>query len=401
MVHITNRTAFPHLRFSNSDNAGKVFGVILVKVAFDVQEDGTCVVAPEQEPFNFTDACHGAVNETSLRHPSDLVAYKPATDIIVDAIAHAPEGKPSPRWQAGLRVRDVAGAGIEKVVTVTGPRQWLPHWKRQLREAETAEWQKHIKWFDRWALSEPELISSLPMQWEYAYGGQLAKGMDEQGKPIVEAFEYNPLGRGWIDKTWTDHTRSVPAPQIEVPNLPVTEAGSHYPPANLGPVPAHWLPRRKLGGTYDQNWLDNIRPKWPPDYDFAFNNSAPEDMRSDRFLQGPLHIELINLRKGQSQFALRLDPVTLTMAVQSGNDVDLYRPPLDTLFLEIAEEDLFDCRVSLCWRLPYRMDMTDAITIAEVDHSDSNSLRALEENLKPAPTPTDCAAHSKILEMSS
>ena len=80
---------FPNFRDYSMDNTGREFGVIIVKGTFEIGEDGQLAVAEEQAPMLFEDTCHGAVNESSLRHPSDLVPVKPtAEEDIHGFVAH-------------------------------------------------------------------------------------------------------------------------------------------------------------------------------------------------------------------------------------------------------------------------------------------------------------------------
>ncbi len=42
----------------------------------------------------------------------------------------------------------------------------------------------------------------------------------------------------------------------------------------LGPVGRGWEPRYKLAGTYDQNWIDNVFPFLPSDFEDAYFQSG-------------------------------------------------------------------------------------------------------------------------------
>ncbi|WP_454815035.1 DUF2169 family type VI secretion system accessory protein [Labrys neptuniae] len=400
-MDIRNFTPFPSMRYSNTLSDGRTFGIAMVKVAFDIGEDGTCTVSPEQEPFNFTDVPHGELNASSLRHPSDFVPYKPATDLIINAIAHAPDGKPAQSWLCGVEIADEAGKRIAKRLRVTGPRFWRPQWRRPLSEQEQSKWQRHRDLFKGWELSEPEPITELPIRYEYAYGGMVASERDKDGKRQSEVNERNPLGYGLIHPDWTDHTKPQPAPQIEADSQPVADAEERYTPQGLGPIPAHWLPRRPKGGTYDQNWIDSVWPKWPADYDFTFHNSAAEGLAISPHCMGDLRLRLHYLRRGNSHFDLTIPDPKLLALVTPQQGEDLYcRPRLDTVFVEMAEDDLFHCRVSLTWRLIYNRASTFEIALFAFDQAPELFERLSRDwdSLPFSLAPEECASELELPE---
>ncbi len=331
---------------------GKEFGVVIVKGTYEFAPSGRLLLAEEQAALVFTDLCHGAVNVTSLRYPSDLVPNKPGTDIIVNAATWAPRGEPTSSWTCGLRVEARDGSAVvEKSLRVTGPRQWVPRWKKQLSERETQEWRKHRRWFEAWQLSEPEPISHLPLHYEYAYGGPKPIGEQENGESILDFDSRNPLGRGALHEGWSDPTTSHPAPQIEAVGDPISDPYKSYTPQSLGPIPPAWEPRLPLGGTYDDEWEENIWPNWPPDYQFAYNNSAHPDLICSDYLRGDERVTLANLIANEptTVFDLPGDKIDLDL-VRANGDYDRREMALDTVFLDIASDKRHRRHVFLTWR---------------------------------------------------
>ncbi|QEN90080.1 DUF2169 domain-containing protein [Labrys sp. KNU-23] len=341
---VNNFTHLPNLRYAGMDNRGRKFGVLIVKAAFDVGDDGICVLSEDQEPLTFTDEYHGALNVTSLRYPSDLVPYKPRTDVLVDAVARAPGGKALPSWLFDIQVEDQTGVKVGKTLHVHGPRQWEPKWRRRLDEKEQAEWQAHRKLFMGWELSKPQPITELPLRYEHTYGGSLPRIKPGEDKPTLEANQYNPVGEGWIDKERTDHTKSQPAPQIEAPDCPITKPYTHYEPQGVGPIPPAWLPRRPLGGTYDQSWIDTVWPNWPNDYAFRFHNSAPTSLQTPdgQFMDGEIRFSMTN-KAGDDladKIELKLQNPTVLIDLQYEDDPTKFlRLNLDTLFFDVKDPD--------------------------------------------------------------
>lgn len=363
MPRLRNFTVFPNLRYYNTDNRGREFGIVVVKATYEIKADGSLAIAEEQAPVVFTDLCHGAVNVSALWHPSDMVPRKPRGDLIVNAVAHAPGGRPARDWLCGVRVEGRTKR-LERMLRVTGPRSWEPRWLRQLTEEQAADWRSHRKLFKGWVLSQPEPVTRVPVRYELAYGGLLPKGEDDAGRPVVDANHFNPIGRGWIDPEWTDHTRPVPAPQIEAVDRPVGDPYEVLLPQGLGPIPPAWLPRRTLGGTYDQHWKDHVWPNWPADYDFAYHNSANPGLLWPGFFDGVERITLLNLVEGAEEVRLRLPGSTIR--------ADLLRPDgardrrtmdLDTVFLDIGAPDPDDHRVFLCWRIQFEPDVFSEVAL--------------------------------------
>ena len=365
-MDVRNFTPFPHLYFFNTDNRGREFGIFFVKGTYSIGDGGLLTLAEEQAPLIFTDTCFGAVNETSLWHPTDLVPYKPRTDIIVHATARAPGGTPLPAWEVGVRVEPPEPSAdrpvLEKRLRVTGPRFWQPRWKRALSDAQKQEWKKHHKWFDGWELTAPEPTTEVALRYENAFGGSIMI-RDENGiDQAVDSCQHNPLGCGMIDPERTDHTRPHRAPQIEAWDEPITDPYGTYTPHSLGPIPPAWLPRRPLGGTFDQNWIDTVWPNWPADYDFAYNNSAHPDLIYPGFLYGDERITLSGINGKEEPLVLTLPGESVGTAFL-GQEAEhrLCRLALDTVMIDTVTDDTDDGYVVLIWRGVFDKDRTTGI----------------------------------------
>lgn len=393
MVKIINFTPFANLRFSNRNAEGKEFGVFMAKTAMDITADGECRFSSEQEPFVFTDTFHGDLNVSSLRYPSDFVPYKPHSEIILDATAYAPAGKPSTEWMVSVKVSDALGTFVRHEMAITGPRQWQPVWVKELGNQQKLAWRNSRNLFRGWKLSSPRPITSLPMRYENAFGGTIDKGPSKDGDPILEAFEYNPIGRGLIDPEFTDHTRPVEAPQILRAGVALTDAYAQQPVEGLGPIPPAWLPRRPLGGTYDEHWMEHVWPNWAQDYDYRFHNSAHPGLQGSRYLEGAVHIELQNLFPGHPNFTIRLPDEQLVAMSLRKDDTELaLEMVLDTVFLEIGESNRDDPRVYSIWRTPYDMAATEGLALLRYPPEQARQMRPVRLN------PNDIACDPTLLD---
>lgn len=364
MPELENFSPFPNFRYYSLDNKGQEFGVVIVKATYEIGLDGKLLIAEEQAPMVFSDKFHGALNVSSLWHPSDLVPNKPRTDVIVNAVARASESEPRQRWQCGLQIERDGAPILTKLLNVCGPRQWLPKWRRRLSEREQREWRRHRNLFEKWELSEPQPMTELALHYEYAFGGLLARCEDQNGKLIIDDIHSNPIGRGWIDKEWTDHTQPQPVSQIELSSDPIREPYKMYAPQSLGPIPCAWEPRLPLGGTYDQNWIDKVWPKWPEDYSFAYHNSAHPDLICADYLRGDEIIRLLGFWHEHERFDLELPGDRLAVIfMREGSEQDRVDMNLDTLFLDIAERRIEDARVYISWRVNFPPDVYQTAVI--------------------------------------
>ncbi|MGE0791089.1 MAG: DUF2169 domain-containing protein [Sandaracinaceae bacterium] len=370
MPQLRNYTPFSNFRYYSLDNRGTEFGIVIVKATFDLHGDGALELAAQQAPLVLTDVCHGDVNVSSLRHPSDLVPFKPRGEVLVNAFAHAPRGEPTESWLCGLTVEG-GGRRIDKTVRVTGERAWIPEWKRELDAEEAAEWRSHRRDFDGWRLGEPEPTLEIPLRWELAFGGQMPRAPSPDGAARIETDEHNPLGVGWIDRDATDHTRAAPAPRIEDPARPVSDPYERLPPCGLAPIPPAWLPRRPLGGTYDAAWRENVWPKWPADYDFAYHLSSPEGLRWPRFFGGRERVWLRNLLPGGGDVPVTLPGLAIEARfVGAGTRSETRLMNLDTIFLDLAPKPPDARRLFLVWRIRFPKGVFQRIELGTTETND-------------------------------
>ncbi|WP_162561122.1 DUF2169 family type VI secretion system accessory protein [Methylobacterium terrae] len=361
-----NLSPFPNLRFFNTDNEGREFGVLLVKGTYDITADGRLVVADEQEPLVLTDTYHGALNTSSLRVPSDIVPKKPRADVILNAVARVPGGLARPSWTCGVRVE--GEHVLERRLRVTGPRVWEPVWGVSERARATMSAAERRRVFGGWRLSEPEPASEVPIRYELASGGLLARPQEGSDEAFLEADERNPLGCGWIDPALTPIEAPVSAPRIEAADAPIREPHHLYAPAGFGPIPPAWLPRRPLGGTYDAHWRAHVWPNWPADYDFAYHNSAHPDLVYPDLLIGDETVRLFGFGGEDGERVIRLPGHAIVLEVtRAGGRAHAAPIELDTLYLDVADPDPRRHRAHLSWRTIFDHREVEGLTFLLAD----------------------------------
>ncbi len=359
-MQVRNFTPFAHLIYANEDAQGREFDILIVKQSYHLTEDFRLEQSIEQEPLNFSDTCFGEVNVTSLRYPSDLVPYKPVTDVIVIADAFAPDGSPAPEWEVAVE----AGPILHRL-QVTGPREW--HRRR-----------------GKWRLTDPQPTTHVPLRHELAYGGE-CPGPD--GTILTD--ERNPLGRGMAHAEAHPKDRPIPVPQVLAAGISLSDPFHQLEPVGFWPIPPAWLPRRPLGGTYDDDWLENTWPHWAADYDFAFHNSAAPGLKANGFLQGDEVIRLTGLHPQRAEIAFQLPGDSIIAHLVDQNDRRrMVRLNLDTVYIDILDALPEDCLIALTWRMVF---LDAEVNWLEIDSgARANPLRMLADDntLYPAPHPS-------------
>lgn len=144
-----------------------------------------------------------------------------------------------------------------------------------------------------------------------------------------------------------------PAPRIEAADEPIVDPTARPAPQSLGPIPPAWDPRLPKGGTYDQAWIDTVWPKWPKDYDFAYNNAAHPDLICPRHLAAGDRVTLDNLVAGRERMTFVVPPLQpMAGLVRADGRAARRAMALDTLFLDIGARRR-EARVILVWRVMF------------------------------------------------
>ncbi|MEM7139269.1 MAG: DUF2169 domain-containing protein [Myxococcota bacterium] len=93
MWAVESRTPYAADRTWVRDRDGAHHWIVVVKGTFDIELDGTLTLVEEQPDPLHAPEYWGEPGVSSVRYEADLVAAKPATDVIVNANAYAPPPK--------------------------------------------------------------------------------------------------------------------------------------------------------------------------------------------------------------------------------------------------------------------------------------------------------------------
>ena len=306
--------------------------VVIVKTTYLVADDGSLMLAPEQDPpsgdvaYDEDEATAGA---SSLRYSTDFAVFKPAADVMLVGHAYPPDER------VGVSNVELRVGDLRRRIGVFGDR----------------------KWGGFGVEGKPASFDRMPLRWERALGG-----------PLSDA---NPVGRGF--KT------GVVAPNLERPESLVRTPDDRPPPACFAPVSPRWKPRRDRSGTFDAAWLKDRWPYLPADFDWGHFNAAPPEQQV-QYLRGDERFAVVGVRPGGKGFEGQLPGSRPRVFAQRTEEVggDFFEVllRLDTLWIDADAG-----KMVLVWRGLFATPDDDSPDIAAlyVDVEHGASARPVEE----------------------
>lgn len=192
----------------------------------------------EQIPFIEADEFWGQGNPATdaARLESDLVAYKPMTDVILIGKAHVPGGRKTSHLDIGLQAGET-----RKIARVFGDR-------------------KVYVTASGLAFSDPEPFSEMPLDHSRAYGGSDVKSDDG----VTYVYPRNPVGKGFLVKDHPAAVQDLVLPNLEHPQRLLTpqtlalrkfESWKNAPePWAFGYQNKNFHPRYTLSGLAPDQW---------------------------------------------------------------------------------------------------------------------------------------------------
>lgn len=313
MLQVDNRSPFAasFSMFPDEDGVDTIYPVI--KGTFDLT-DGVAL-ATEQLELATADEYRDDPNKSSLICASEMMALKPATDVIMLGHAYAPAERPAQELEVSLRI-----GPRTKTVQVYGNRVW----KKGLMGS---------------TISQPEPFLKIPLIYERAFGGS---DTTRKGDPV--SYWPNPVGIGYHHPKGINPNDDWSLPNFEDPRQ-IMRRPQHTPlPAVFAPVCPHWEPRVKYAGTYDEKWLSGRAPYLPPDFDMRFHNVAPPDLVFDPYLTGGEEVEIINATSN-GRFSFRFPNMEFNVVAVIDGSQQQVRVNLDTVCIEPDEN-----RLTMLWR---------------------------------------------------
>lgn len=329
---------------------GRELLVVCVKGTFTIPENGgEPELAKKQIPLFEADEFSGEPGISAPVHESDYAPHKPFCDVLLNGRAYAPGGKPAIKVPVSLQI-----CPISKSFNVFGHRVW----KSGLLSFKAGR---------------PLPFSVMPFSYDTAFGGTDSNHTNPKKH---EAFMQNPVGAGFHSYLKSEFVKGKPLGNTEEPGKSIKKPNGKYQPLSFGPVGRGWQPRYPLSGTYDQNWVDNVFPFLPGDFNDAYFQAAPKDQQMP-YPKGGEAVGLLNLTpEGRTIFRLPVRSLMVTFFLKNSEEKDI-QAMLDTIVIE-PDNGFF----TLTWRasLPLKKNMfeVELVLIAESEE-DREKLFAKEE----------------------
>jgi len=300
--------------------SGRELLVVVVKGTFRIptEQGATLTLHDQQVALVTSDVFFGEPGLSAPKYEVDFAPRKHRCDVLLNGSAYAPGDKPVERVTVGVRI-----GGWSKSFSVIGDRFW-----------STAGGGVRV--------TAPKPFRTMPVSYDRAFGGADMRH-DEPAQHV--AFMLNPSGRSFHKHMIAKWLHASALPNTEELTQPITTPDGAYRPMAFGPIGRHWEPRYKYAGTYDQNWIDNIFPFLPADFDEQYYQSAPLDQQLSKLLSEQ-PVALLNLTPdGRRDFVLPQFEAPFHILPTKGAREDL-TAPLDTIVIEPDLE-----RVTMTWRI--------------------------------------------------
>ncbi|WP_020562380.1 DUF2169 family type VI secretion system accessory protein [Methylosarcina fibrata] len=305
-MELINESLFPAAWIVGKLQPAQWSMTCLVKGTFQLNPDQVATLSEEQPDLTGDRHNENDINKLLL-YPSDFAYYKPKVDVILKGTGYVPNSGISSALSVCFRV-----GNYEKVLMVVGNR--------------TMD--------DRGQVSEPQQFKNVPLSYQYAYGGI--------------GYAENPLGKGVQPISQINGLNLYDLPNILYPQNSkdsLTRSG----PAGYGPISQTWPQRVAKMGTYDEVWLKQYWPWFPPDCDWACFNSAPEDQQLPGYLRGDEGLYFENMHPSHSKYRSKLPGWRVRCFIEERVRASIHfrEVPmhLDTLFVDMDEEQM-----NLIWR---------------------------------------------------
>jgi hypothetical protein len=265
MLQLKNNTPFAATMALFPDQRGIDTLYVMVKASFHIGREWTLL--EKQLPLTAEDEYWGEPAQSSLKRASEFHIAKPATDIIINGHAHAPEAQEVRQMDVNMSLGHVA-----RSLRVFGDRQW-----------------------DNGRISSPQVFNSMPLVYEKAYGGvHVIDG-------VLQSTEMrNPVGLGHAGNRSVRDMDNMPLPNLENPAALIQRPSDKPAPSCFAIVAPNWEPRINHAGTYDDHWQQNRAPYLPEDFDWKFFNMAHPDLIYPGYVQGGEPVSISGMHPGDN-----------------------------------------------------------------------------------------------------
>lgn len=215
MLEIINHSCFSTGLYPGYDSEGERQLTCVIKAAWNFDSKGVLKRMRAPPAIVEVDRYFKEPNQSSLIAVHEIMPYKKGSEILLYGTAQ-PNCNNSVAMEVSIKIEWTNKTTWQKKLYVFGPR----------------EWQSILLGF---IPGKPQILNSLPLRYEYAYGGRDLKG-------ARNFYAANPAGMGFTESSGY---KNLLLPQIE--NQPFISKISDRPtPAGFGPIPLSWqFPKSK------------------------------------------------------------------------------------------------------------------------------------------------------------
>jgi hypothetical protein len=322
------------------NTAGEEILSVVVKRSYTFSDGRICSRRKEDSKLLSGDVYFDDEN-SSVKYENDYVPCKNKTDVVINAKAYSPTGRPKFNFFTSVRIDN-----ITKRLLIYGDRQAKKHSFKAVK------------------FSDPEPFVEMEIRYENAYGGT-----DYLADPeIPYSYPRNPIGKGFIVNAKNLESDGFPLPNIEDPKDVLTpqnlcikkfENWQYQPvPQSFGWYNKLWHPRvsyagllpnfreyekemrQRYSGYVSENQKKEYAQTETPQMNFSFFNGASPGLQLP-FLRGNEEITLENLSKENNILTFALPDETPFIRFDFGFGVNDIDPRLHTVMIE-AEKKTVD-----------------------------------------------------------
>lgn len=341
-MRIKNARLFPTALAFGKTAEGAPFLSVIIKGTFKIPPNGggPARAAAEQLPIFTADEPYDPEQPGGvLKFESDLVPFKPRTDVILVGHAYAPYGRAAKVVDVEIEV-----GALKKKLRVFGHRAW----------SFPSEQHDAIPY-----IAGPAEFVKMPLTWDRAFGGiDKTAGIVGNRKPWCER---NYLGKGFCGARTVASINGTALPNIEDPDDLIRTWDSNPRPAGCGFFPRNSRPRVDWFGTFDEKWKAERKPELPLDFRFDAYNGADLTLQGAPYLVGNEVVKLTNLMVGGGSNTFYLPRFMARVSAMQAAAARELTTSLDTLVF-IPGRSLF----YLVWRATLALETEDASDVAEV-----------------------------------
>ena len=348
-MQFNNYSPFPGIawEFVTSESDYFITAVARAKFKFVPIYDGLnwgLIPDSDQGELFDADVYYGEVGQSAVRYESDYVGYKPNTDIILNAHAHAPKMKRGKSWKTSVEIYSHNHEFLKKYSLVVRGEK------------------KYRRFGLLWLSLGRKKEVSIPIRYERARGGTISKSYKNKYKSpkVLYVNPENPIGCGI--KKIGNPIKTVYAPQIFYADK------KHSAPAGFGFINRAWKTRVSKAGTYNEQWLEHQHPLPPKDFDDSYNQAAHPELIMDGYLRGGANFHLDNLTPNNLIRSFTLPDYSFISRTNTHTGEIYKEMNIDTVIIDLEGENSDNFRAYISYRS--RTPKTQAVTSVDVLFSD-------------------------------